>query len=108
MASIRARVQAARNIQLTLIANIESLNIVANADIRVGEIRQFCKLRDEGQSLMWVAALHVSQSSEVDDGMTKSSSHGEGWRLCLSLIVHIRFGLGAAGFIRSPSEATAH
>ena len=43
--SIRARVQAARNIQLTRFANIESSNIVANADMRVGEIRQFCKLQ---------------------------------------------------------------
>jgi predicted ATPase with chaperone activity len=44
--SIRARVQAARNIQLARFANIESSNIVANADMRVGEIRQFCKLQD--------------------------------------------------------------
>ena len=48
--SIRARVQAARNIQLARFANVESLNIVANADIRFGEIRRFCKLQDEGQS----------------------------------------------------------
>ena len=38
--SIRRRVQAARNIQLTRFANIESSNIGANADMRVGEIRQ--------------------------------------------------------------------
>jgi len=40
-ASIRARVQVARNIQLTRFANIESSNIVANADMRVGEIQRF-------------------------------------------------------------------
>jgi magnesium chelatase family protein len=49
--SIRKRVQAARNIQLTRFANIESSNIVANDDMRVGEIRQFCKLQDEGVAL---------------------------------------------------------
>ena len=46
--SIRARVQKARDIQLARFSNIESSTIVANADIRVGEIRQFCKLQDEG------------------------------------------------------------
>ena len=44
--SIRARVQAARNIQLARFANIESSNIVANAGMRVGERRQFCKLQE--------------------------------------------------------------
>jgi magnesium chelatase family protein len=34
--SIRSRVQAACNIQLARFANIESSNIVANADMRVG------------------------------------------------------------------------
>jgi predicted ATPase with chaperone activity len=42
--SIRARVQAVCNIQLTRFANNESSNIVANVEMRVGEIRQFCKL----------------------------------------------------------------
>ena len=53
--SIRARVQAASNIQLTRFANIELSNIVCNADMHVGERRQFCKLEDEGQSLMRAA-----------------------------------------------------
>jgi predicted ATPase with chaperone activity len=49
--SIRARVQAARNIQLARVSKIESSKTVANADMRVGEIRQFCKLQDEGAAL---------------------------------------------------------
>jgi magnesium chelatase family protein len=60
--SIRARVQAARNIQLGCFANIESSHIVANADIRVGEIRQFCKLQDKGQSLMRAAMSQLNLS----------------------------------------------
>ncbi len=53
--SIRARVQAARNIQLTRFANIESSHIIANTDMRVEEIRQLCKLQDNGRSLMRAA-----------------------------------------------------
>jgi magnesium chelatase family protein len=47
---IRKRVQAARNIQQQRFASLQS-DIISNADMRVGEIRQFCKLQDEGQSL---------------------------------------------------------
>jgi len=64
-ASIRARVQAARNIQLTRFANIESSNIVANADIRVGQIRQFCKLQEEDQSLMRAAMSQLQLSARA-------------------------------------------
>jgi len=51
-ASIRQRVQAARDIQNKRFADGESSNFVYNADMCVGEIRQFCKLQDEGQGLM--------------------------------------------------------
>jgi magnesium chelatase family protein len=54
---IRARVQAARDIQQARCAKIEASDIVCNADMRVGEIRQFCKLPEEGQSLMRAATL---------------------------------------------------
>jgi magnesium chelatase family protein len=63
--TIRARVQAARNIQLRRFSKIESSNIVANADMRVGEIRQFCKLQDEGQSLMWAAMSQMNLSARA-------------------------------------------
>ncbi|HLA87343.1 MAG TPA: ATP-binding protein, partial [Anaerolineales bacterium] len=61
--SIRTRVQAARERQLTRFSNNGSSDIVCNADMRVGEIRQFCRLqacpeqrrRDEGQRLMRAA-----------------------------------------------------
>jgi magnesium chelatase family protein len=42
---IRVRVQDARDIQLARFTKIESSNIVANVDVRVGEIRQYCKLQ---------------------------------------------------------------
>ena len=63
--SIRKRVQAARDIQLTHFENIVSSNIVANADMRIGEIRQFCKLQDEGQSLMRAAMTQLNLSARA-------------------------------------------
>jgi magnesium chelatase family protein len=61
--SIRARVQAARNIQLACFANIKSSHIVANADMRIGEIRQFCQMQDESQSLMRAAMSQLQLSA---------------------------------------------
>ena len=60
--TIRKRVQAARNVQLARFSKIGSSNIVANADMRVGEIRQFCKLLNEGQSLMRAAMSQLNLS----------------------------------------------
>jgi len=57
--TIRKRVQAARNIQQQRFASSQS-DIICNADMRVGEIRQFCKLQAEGQSLMR-AAIDATQ-----------------------------------------------
>ena len=59
------QVQAARTIQLERFSKIESSNIVANADMRVGEIRQFCKLQDEGQSLMRAAMTRLNLSARA-------------------------------------------
>jgi len=68
--SIRARVQAARNIQQARFTNAdsrlsktESSNIISNADMRIGEIRQFCKLQAEGRALR---PKGVSKVSEFD------------------------------------------
>jgi magnesium chelatase family protein len=81
-ASIRARVQAARNIQQARFRDSEyrthlhraqvpvsnngaAPEIVCNADMRVGEIRQFCKLQDEGQSLMRAAMTQLNLSARA-------------------------------------------
>jgi magnesium chelatase family protein len=63
-ASIRARVQVARNIQQLRFTNYQS-DIICNADMRVGEIRQFCKLQDEGQSLMRAAMSQMNLSARA-------------------------------------------
>jgi len=62
--SIRKRVQAARNIQQQRFAGLQS-DIICNADMRVGEIRQFCKLQDEGQGLMRAAMSQMNLSARA-------------------------------------------
>jgi len=62
--SIRARVQMARGLQTKRFSNNAS-DIVCNADMRVGEIRQFCRLPDEGQSLMRAAMTQLNLSARA-------------------------------------------
>ena len=65
--------QAARNIQQARFTNPKSLflnkgsstDIVCNADMRVGEIRQFCKLQEEGQRLMRAAMTQLNLSARA-------------------------------------------
>jgi magnesium chelatase family protein len=61
--AIRTRVQAARNIQQHRFSKNGSSDIICNADMRVGKIRQFCKLQDEGQSLMRAAMRKLNSSA---------------------------------------------
>jgi len=61
--TIRMRVQAARDIQNKRFSNGESKDIVCNADMRVGEVRQFCQLQDEGKSLMRSAMTQLNLSA---------------------------------------------
>jgi len=42
---IRAWVEAGRQGQRERFSNIKSLNVIANADMRMGEVRLFCRLR---------------------------------------------------------------
>ncbi len=63
--AIRDRVQAARDIQQKRFSNNGSFDIICNADMCVGEIRQFCKLQDEGQSLMRAAMTQLNLSARV-------------------------------------------
>jgi magnesium chelatase family protein len=67
---IRSRVQAARDIQTKRYSSIrnsstELSSVVCNADMRVGEIRQFCKLPEEGQSLMRAAMSQLNLSARA-------------------------------------------
>ena len=69
--SIRQRVQAARDVQSRRFVDVP--DIISNADMRVGEIRQFCKLRDEGQSLMRAAMTQHNLSARAYHRILKLS-----------------------------------
>jgi magnesium chelatase family protein len=62
-ASIRARVQTAREIQNRRFSG--SADIVCNADMRIAEVRKFCHLQDEGQSLMRAAMSQLNLSARA-------------------------------------------
>jgi magnesium chelatase family protein len=74
-ASIRKRVQAARNIQHARFANPNSPNndVICNADMRIGEVRQFCQLQPEGQSLMRSAMSQLNLSARAYHRILKLS-----------------------------------
>jgi len=63
--SIRQRVQAARDIQSKRFSNGKVTDIVCNADMRIGEIREFCQLQEEGQSLMRAAMSQLQLSARA-------------------------------------------
>jgi magnesium chelatase family protein len=62
---IRARVQSARDIQTKRFSKHGSSDIVCNADMRVGEIRQYCHLPEDGQSLMRAAMTQLNLSARA-------------------------------------------
>jgi len=72
-ASIRARVQAARDIQNKRFTHREANDIVCNADMRVGKVRQFCGLQAEGQSLMRAAMSQLQLSARAYHRILKLS-----------------------------------
>ena len=64
--AIRTRVQAARDKQRERFSKLDSKHpVFCNADMRVGEIRQFCKLPDDGQSLMRAAMSQLNLSARA-------------------------------------------
>lgn len=71
--SIRQRVQAARDIQNKRFANRGAKDIVCNADMRVGEVRQYCQLQAEGQSLMRSAMSQLNLSARAYHRILKLS-----------------------------------
>jgi len=70
--SIRNCIQAAHNIQQQNFASSQ-FDIICNADMRIGEIRQFCKLQDKGgvlslskyRSLMRAAMRQLNSSARA-------------------------------------------
>jgi magnesium chelatase family protein len=71
--SIRKRVQAARDIQNKRFTSGKATDIVCNADMRIGEVRQFCQLQAEGQSLMRSAMSQLQLSARAYHRILKLS-----------------------------------
>ncbi len=73
--SIRKRVQTARDVQHTRFTNFgsPSTDVLCNADMRIGEVRQFCKLQPEGQSLMRAAMSQLNLSARAYHRILKLS-----------------------------------
>ena len=63
--TIRKRVQTARDIQYHRFTNLQSPDVLCNADMRIGEVRQFCALQPEGQSLMRAAMSQLNLSARA-------------------------------------------
>jgi magnesium chelatase family protein len=63
--SIRKRVQIARDIQNKRFSSGKATDIICNADMRIGEVRQFCQLQAEGQSLMRSAMSQLQLSARA-------------------------------------------
>ena len=56
--------QAAGDTQRNRFSN-RGLDVVCDANMRMGEIRQFCQLPEEGQSLMRAATTQLNLSARV-------------------------------------------
>jgi len=69
--TIQCRVESARRRQRERFSNIKSSSIVANADMRVGEIRQFCKLDEAGESLIRAAMGQMNLSARGYHGVLR-------------------------------------
>ncbi len=61
-AAIRARVEAARQRQRE---RLTGTNIACNADLRVAEVRKFCKLDETGESLVCAAMSQMNLSARA-------------------------------------------
>jgi magnesium chelatase family protein len=60
---IRTRVEAARLRQCERFSNMKSNTVISNADMRVGEVRLFCKLDESGESLIRAAMGQMNLSA---------------------------------------------
>ena len=61
---IRARVEKARQRQRERFAGLDN-GVMTNADMRVAEVRQFCELDDEGQTLIKATMTQLQLSARA-------------------------------------------
>ena len=71
-AAIRQRVEAARQVQRKRFADL-SASVACNADMRIAEVRQFCKLDETSESLMRSAMSQMNLSARAYHRILKLS-----------------------------------
>ena len=62
-ATIRKRVQVARDLQRQRFSKDGSSDIICNADMRIAEVRKFCKLDEAGETLIRAAMGQMNLSA---------------------------------------------
>jgi len=77
-AVIQQRVEAARQIQIARFTNSQSTDsrstdIACNADMRIAEVRKFCKLDETSESLMRAAMSQMNLSARAYHRILKLS-----------------------------------
>ena len=72
-AVIKQRVQTARDMQTHRFSNIELSSVACNADMRIAEIRKFCKLDETSESLMRSAMSQMNLSARAYHRLLKLS-----------------------------------
>ena len=69
--TIRARIQAVRDRQTARYVNSDSKHVVSNEDMRVKEIREYCKLDEQSQIVMRSAMTQLQLSARAYHRMHK-------------------------------------
>jgi magnesium chelatase family protein len=64
-AEIRARVEAAREVQAARFAALDKAGILVNGDMGPAEVQDFCPLDDEGVNLMRAAVKQMDLSARA-------------------------------------------
>ena len=64
-AVIRARVEAAREVQAARFSKMDKEGILVNADMGPAEVQEFCPLDDEGVNLMLAAVKQMDLSARA-------------------------------------------
>ena len=73
--AIRERVEGARGKQNERFSKIKTSNVISNADMRVGEVRLFCKLDEAGESLIRAAMGQMNLSTRGYQSRIEACAH---------------------------------
>jgi hypothetical protein len=89
--SIYARVQTARDIQIKRFSKNGSSDIICKAEIRLGEIRQFCRLQDK--RLAWSRVEAPELDPRTDGSAPFVGAYDCGFGRCAAIPSQVDDGL---------------